>query len=382
MSTTLQPPKPALKKKLKLNAYPFYAPRFWSGMRLGDWWKVIARGRFRIHPLRICMAFLITLCAIINSCWAFLQRLIYDRRIAATQITEPPIFIIGHWRSGTTYLHELMVRDDRFAYPTYYECFEPNHFLVTGWFAPTLLWPLLPGKRPMDNMPTGWHRPQEDEFALLTMGAPTPYCRMAYPNDPPPFNEFLDMDGCQPEDLDRWRHDIKYFVQALTMKKQKRLIMKSPPHTGRIEELSRLFPGAKFVHIVRDPYTIFPSTRRLWVSLDWPQGLQHPHDRNLDEYVFASFERMYRGFNRQREKIVPSQLCEIRYEDLVRDPVGQVRTIYEKLELGDFEQVRPQLEAYAGQQKDYKVNRHDLEPELRSEIRRRWSEYFTRYGYE
>ncbi len=343
----------------------------------------MARGRFRIHPLRICMAFLITLCAIINSCWAFLQRLIYDRRIAATEITEPPIFIIGHWRSGTT----LPARIDgprrplRLSHLLRMLRAEPfsGHRLVRSHAAlAAVARQTADGQHAHRLAPSAGRR----VCCCLTMGAPTPYCRMAYPNDPPPFNEFLDMDGCQPEDLDRWRHDIKHFVHALTMKKQKRLIMKSPPHTGRIEELSRLFPGAKFVHIVRDPYTIFPSTRRLWVSLDWPQGLQHPHDRNLDEYVFASFERMYRGFNRQREKIVPSQLCEIRYEDLVRDPVGQVRTIYEKLELGDFEQVRPQLEAYAGQQKDYKVNRHDLEPELRSEIRRRWSEYFTRYGYE
>ncbi len=167
------------------------------------------------------------------------------------------------------------------------------------------------------------------------------------------------------------------------MKKQgKRLIMKSPPHTGRVEELSRLFPGAKFVHIVRDPYTIFPSTRRLWVSLDSAQGFQHPHYKNLDEYVFHAFERMYRGFNRQRTAIPANQLCELKYEDLVRDPMTQLRRIYEQLELGDFDAVAPQMQAYVGGQKDYKTNKHELEPELRSEIRRRWSDYFDRYGYE
>ncbi len=384
MSATLQSPKNSpLKKKLKLNTYPFYSPRFWHGMCLGDWWTLLVRGRFRIHPLRWFMAFLITLFSIGNSFCALLQRLIYGRRIAATEITEPPVFIIGHWRSGTTYLHELLVCDQRFAYPTYYECFEPNHFLVTGWFAPTLLWPLLPGKRPMDNMATGWNKPQEDEFALVAMGSPTPYFRMAFPNETPPmFDEFLDMDGCQPEDLDRWRRDMKRFVQMLTLKKKKRLVMKSPPHTGRIAELARLFPGAKFIHIVRNPYTIFPSTRRLWVSLDWAQGLQHPHHRELDEHVFSAFQRMYRGFNRQRGEIPTDQFCELKYEDLVRNPVGQLRTIYEKLNLGDFESVRPQIEAHVGTQKDYKTNKHELEPELRSEIRRRWSDYFERYGYE
>ncbi len=243
MPTAVEPKKPPAKKKLNLNSYPWYAPRFWHGMCLGDWWKLLVRGRFRIHPLRICMAFLITLCTIGNSLWAFFQRLIYGRRIAATEITQPPIFIIGHWRSGTTHLHELMVRDSRLAYPTYYECFEPNHCLVTGWFAPTLLWPLLPRKRPMDNMATGWDRPQEDEFALVAMGSPTPYIRMAFPNEPPPYSEFLDMNGCAPADLERWRRDMRRFVQLLTLKKNKRLIMKSPPHTGRIEELAKLFPA-------------------------------------------------------------------------------------------------------------------------------------------
>ncbi|HEY2827113.1 MAG TPA: sulfotransferase [Pirellulales bacterium] len=376
------PPKKPLKKKLKLNSYPWYSPRFWHGMRLGDWLKLLRRGKFRIHPLRVCMAGIITGCAAGNSVCALLQRTIYGRRIAATEISNPPVFIIGHWRSGTTFLHELMVCDQRFSYPTYYQCYEPNHFLVTGWFAPTLLYPLLPGKRPMDNMATGWNRPQEDEFALVAMGSPTPYYRMAFPNEPPLDNEFLDMEGCAPEKLNRWRSDMRRFVQMLTMKNQgKRLVMKSPPHTGRIEELAKLFPGAKFVHIVRDPYTVFPSTRRLWVSLDWAQGLQHPHYKNLDEYVLSSFERMYRGFNRQRPSIPDAQFCELKYEDLVRDPVGQVQRIYEELNLGDFDSVRPSIEAHVGTQKDYKTNTHELEPELRDEIRRRWSDYFERYGY-
>jgi hypothetical protein len=234
----------------------------------------------------------------------------------------------------------------------------------------------------MDNMVTGVSRPQEDEFALVAMGSPTPYYRMAFPNEPPMFNEFLDMDGCAPDDLARWRRDLKQFVQMLTLKKRgKRLIMKSPPHTGRIEELSRLFPGAKFIHIVRDPATILPSTRRLWVSLDTAQAFQHPHHRDLDEYVFSAFERMYRGFFRQREAIDPGNLCEVKYEDLVRDPIGELRTIYEKLDLGDFDSVRPAIEEYVGQQKDYKVNKHELDPELRDQIRTRWGDYCRRYGY-
>ena len=328
------------------------------------------------------MAVLVTMCSVFNSILHWIECWRHGRRIAATEITQPPVFIIGHWRSGTTYLHELLVRDDRFAFPTTYECFASSHFLVSEWIVPKLIWFLLPSKRPMDNMAAGFDRPQEDEFALVTLGAPTPYLRMAFPNDPPPFMEFLDMQGAAAEDVARFRRDLHEFVQRLTLLKEKRLVLKSPPHTGRLETLAELFPGAVFIHIVRDPDSIFASTRRLWQSLDEVQGFQFPKHEHLDEYVFAAFERMYRGFEQQRAAIDPARLYEIRYEDLVQDPLGQLAKMYAQLQLGDFAPVREKIAAYLAEQKDYQTNRHELDPELKAEIRRRWASYFKRYGYE
>ncbi len=282
---------------------------------------LLVRGRFRIHPLHICMAFLITLCTIGNSLWAFFQRLIYGRRIAATEITQPPIFIIGHSHSGTTHLHELMVRD-RLAYPTYYECFEPNHCLVTGSFLHAPL-AAVAAQAPMDNMATGWDRPQEDEFALVAMGSPTPYIRMAFPNEPPPYSEFLDMNGCT-ADFKALAAQYR-FVQLLTLKKNKRLIMKSPPHTGRIEELAKLFRAQNSSTLCRNPR--YPAPTGYGCRSTGRKGCSIPNNRELDEYVFACFERMYRGLDAERNKLEPSQLCELKYEDLVRDPLGQLQQV-------------------------------------------------------
>ena len=82
----------------------------------------------------------------------------------------PPIFILGHWRTGTTLLHEFMIRDERFGYPTTYECMDPNHFLLTEGLFTRWLNFLVPTHRPMDNMKAGFDRPQEDEFALCMLG--------------------------------------------------------------------------------------------------------------------------------------------------------------------------------------------------------------------
>ena len=381
MGETSQDSKTRKSKPAKFHSYPFWSPRFWHAMRLGDWCKLVVENRFAIHPLRIPMAFLISLVASFNSVMALIQRIKYGRRIAEIQVSEPPVFIIGHWRSGTTFLHELMVLDERFTYPTTYQCFAPQHFLLTEWFFANYWGFLLPKQRPMDNVKTGWQRPQEDEFALLAMGIRTPYRRMAFPNRPAPDQEYLNMQGVSAEDLEVWKEGLGEFVRSLTLKESKRVILKSPTHTGRIETLSEMFPGAKFVHITRHPYSLFPSTRRLWHSLDSVQGLQLPRNERLDELVYDSFDRMYQGFDSQRNELPANTLYELRYEDLVKDPVGKLEEIYRQLQLGDFEPVRPTLEEYVDAQKGYKTNRYELEQELRLTLRQRWATYFENYGY-
>ena len=133
---------------------------------------------------------------------------------------------------------------------------------------------------------------------------------------------------------------MRSFVQSLTYRSARRVILKSPTHTGRVGILSRLFPGAQFIHITRNPLDLFPSTCRLWKSLDAVQGCQLPHHEQLDEYVFDALLRMYDGFEKQRAELDPAQIVDIRYEDLVADPMGVVEGVYQKLNLGDFTPVR------------------------------------------
>ena len=149
-------------------------------------------------------------------------------------------------------------------------------------------------------MIVSFSHPQEDEFALLALGAPSPILRLAFPNDPPMHMEMLDMEGVSAPDLARWKRAMFDFIRAQTYLKGKPLVLKSPPHTGRIRLLAEMFPQAKFIHLVRDPYSLFPSTRRLWYALEQVQGFQVPRYEYLDDYVFAAFERMYRGFDQQR----------------------------------------------------------------------------------
>jgi hypothetical protein len=358
-----------------------WMPRVWQGCDFFAWLRLLARNRFAVHWSCWYIAAIATVVSFCHTIVRYVQRAMYGRRVARTPIKEAPLFIIGHWRTGTTLLHEMLILDDRHTFPNTYECFEPNHFLLTERLITRLMPFLMPSHRPMDNMAAGWDRPQEDEFALCMMGQPSTYLTIAFPNHGPQYPEYLDLRGLSPRALASWNRDFLRFLKHLNYKDPRRLILKSPPHTTRIPILLELFPDARFVHIVRDPYVVFPSTVNLWKSLYRTHGLQRPTFEGLEEYVFKTFNRLYDGLERDRHLVRSSRFYELRYEDLVRDPTGRMRAMYEQLELGEFEKLLPRLQDYVARSAGYETNRYELTPELRAEITRRWGPVIRKYGY-
>jgi hypothetical protein len=363
------------------SARPEWSPHIWEGIGLGAWFRLLARHDFAVDVPHWYVAATVSFVSLAHSVLAGVQQLWLGRRIARTPIAEAPLFIIGHWRTGTTFLHELLIRDERHNYPTTYECMEPNHFLLTEKLISRWMSFLAPNHRPMDNMAAGFDRPQEDEFALCMLGQPSPYEIIAFPNQLPPVARHLDPAELASGQLAVWKKTFLRFLQQVTYRKPKRLILKSPPHSCRIKVLLELFPDARFVHIVRDPHVVFPSTVNLWKSLFRIHGLHRPTFAGLEEYVYATFLRLYEKLEEGKKLIPTGRFHELRYEDLVRDPLGEMRLLYDGLQLGDFEPVRPRLEEYLENLKGYETNRYEITPQLRAEIGKRWGEVIRRYGY-
>jgi len=380
----LQPAECEARLTTTENAQPdrFWHLRAWNGMNPGAWCRLLRRGRFAIAPRRLAMAAINTVVCPLHAMLWGVQELVYGRRIRATRLRHDPIFVVGHWRAGTTLLHELLALDDRLTYPRTYDCFSPNHFLVSGWLMKRWLRVLLPRRRGIDNMALDFDRPQEDEFALCNLGLPSPYLALAFPNRAGLCSEWLDFEGVAPGELERWKRGFVWFLKCLALRDDKPVVLKSPTHTARIRTLLELFPRARFVHIVRDPYVVFPSTIHLTKTLSRREGLQVPRHEGLEEHVFDRLNRMYAAFDRDRPLLDDAQLCEVRYEDVVADPVDRMRTVYARLALSDFEHVRPAVEQYAKDYRDYRTNRYEVSTRVHDEITRRWRWFAERYGYE
>jgi omega-hydroxy-beta-dihydromenaquinone-9 sulfotransferase len=383
MSSSNEQPTAGSYTDAPVRRYPRWAPRFWHGMDFITWVRLFARNRFAAAPIRLSMVATVTAASLLNSFSSVFDRLLFTHRIRSAKLKEPPLFVLGHWRSGTTLLHELLMLDSRHTCPNTYQCMTPHHFLWTEWFLPSMIRWMLPSTRPMDAMSAGWDRPQEDEFALVNLGVPSPYLAWAFPNHGPVADEYLDLRGISPADREAWKRTWREFVQRLALLGDRRIVLKSPTHTARVRTILEVFPDAKFIHIVRDPLVLFPSTVRLWKSLSEVQGFQIPRDDAgwIEGHVLDTFVRMYECFEQDRGLVPPDRLIDVRYENLVVDPVGQMRDIYRRLNLGDFADVEPEIAEYAKKSRNYKTNQYTLPPEVADRVRGRWAPYFQRYGY-
>jgi hypothetical protein len=358
-----------------------FGPGLLGGVTFGDWLNLLRENRFRIAPSCWPRAMGITTQSLANSFWRWRENRRFGRDIESMEI-QPPLFLLGHYRNGTTHLHNLFTIDERFAYPNNYQVFYPHTFLSTESFQSRFLQFFMPRRRPMDNIEWTLRSPQEDEFALLVLSGMSPCMSWVFPSRREHYERYLTFHGAAAEEILVWKRALAEFVRKLTWKYGRPVVLKSPPHTARIRLLLELFPQAKFVHIHRNPYAVFPSTRHTFLVNMNLQRLQKPRLDDLDDHILTRYREMYDAFFDQRERIPAGQYCEVGYEELERDPIGVMQSIYTTLDLADFEAVAPTLRTYVDSIAGYKKNEFKpLDPVLRGRIAGEWGRCFDEWGY-
>ena len=305
-----------------------------------------------------------------------LQKRMY-RRAVEQIVLRPPVFLVGHWRSGTTLLHELIALDESFAAPSTYECFNPDHFLLAPNRAPDRNRVM----RPTGDMSVSAASPQEEEFALLCMGAISPYEAFMFPHALERLEALCDPDLFERVDQLRWNHAMMWILKATAYVRgaDKRILLKSPTNSFRISRLAMLFPGAVFVRVVREPCDVFASTLRLWRSMWDRYALTAPLAQDvLIERVFETRRAMERKLRSGLANLPTGRHATVRYEDLVSDSCGTMKLLYDRLALGDPSGLLPKVRAYIAQHPRPPAQSAD---EWRTLVEARWPEMFDEFGY-
>ena len=298
--------------------------------------------------------------------------------------SEPPIFVIGHWRTGTTLLHDLFSVDPNLAYPTTFECFFPHHFLLTEEVLSKVMRGLLPKKRPQDDVPVGFDRPQEEEFGMMMLGEGTPYLTHAWPRFGPADTEYLDFKGVSDAEQKKWADAYMWFYRRLAAEAWRQAAGDEDAGQCRAAQVADQAVSRRALRLSRaQPARGVPSTVKLWRALYSTQGLHNPPNLDpwLDDYVLDMFARLTEDYEEDKHLIPKDRLVEMRYEDFVKDPVASMRDIYQRLDIPNFAQAEAPMREFLGERSEHKVSRYELPPALKRKVIDRLKPYIDRFGY-
>jgi hypothetical protein len=355
-------------------------PGLFAGITTGDWLALLRENRFAVDPPYWGRAAVITLGSLGNSLARRREVAVFGRAVAVTEV-EPPVFVLGIWRSGTTHLQNLLAVDGRLATPNWYQVSYPHTFLSTEAMASRLGGFFVPQRRLQDNMRFGFGWPAEEEMALCVTTPLSPMLSWVFPRQADHYDRYLTLRGVPDAEVAEWKAALLGFVRKLAWKHRKPLVLKSPAHTARIRLLLDVFPEAKFVHIRRHPYDVFRSARHTTQKLVEYFALQRPA-LDVEGRTIRDYREVYDAFFEEVGLIRRDRFHEVRFEDLERDPIGQMRGVYEALELPDFSEVEPALGRYVGTLSGYRKNTYaEIPPATRERIAHEWRRCFEAWGY-
>ena len=293
----------------------------------------------------------------------------------------PPVFIVGHWRSGTTHLYNILSKGD-FGYVSPFAAGMPHEYQTLGrWLRPWLT-AMLPKTRYVDQVAVAPDAPQEDEIPLGSMSPISFYHGVYFPRYfEYHMNRSLFLDDCSPEDIEAWEVAFCRFMEKLWLDQRRRLLIKNPVYSARMPQLQKLFPEARFIHIYRNPHAVVRSTRRFYKALIERFAWQSVSDLDVDRLVLESYRRVMDRVEADRQCLPAGHFVDLRYEDLETQPLQEVERLFRELDLGD---VRPWLatfERYLTSVEGYRKTNipEGLDDQLL--VERHCGDVFDRLGY-
>jgi hypothetical protein len=325
----------------------------------------------------------ITTMTVLWSPLRILHRVLFGRRIRKTRIREAPVFILGHYRSGTTYLQNLMTRDPQWGFISTTQAVLPELFLL-GPFIRKILGLFLPEKRPMDNMEMSPDLPEEPEHAVGNLSRYCFYHGFCFPRRMMHYvNRYVLFRDVPRDVVDGWKEVYLRVLKAATLTAGgRRLVIKNPADTARIRQLLEMFPDARFIFLYRDPYVMYPSIHNFYSAniRDWK--LQEISDEALRENIFTIYREFMERYQADKTHIPPGNLVEVKFEDVEVRPLEEMARIYETLGLPGFEDARAAFQRYIDSQSGYKKNRYVLDAATVEAVSSHWAGDIERWGYK
>ncbi len=357
-----------------------------TGIETADWLKLLKGNNYRVDPTYLHRAAWVGGLSLPATVLGRMEDARFGRQLANVEIDPEPLFLIGHWRSGTTHLHNLLGRVPGHTYPTVFQVIFPSAFLSTAGLIPKLTARFMDDTRTYDNVKQGWDEAAEDEIALAKLTGLSPYIAFMFPEQSAKYERYIDFLECTADEKERWKEAFRYFLKKVMLQTGgQRVVVKSCTHTARIRLILEMFPNAKFVHIHRHPYEVFASTLHMRSHTDWENFFHLPEqDPELlrQQQTLALGQRIFDRVVEDRRLIPEQNFFELAYEDLVGNEIEKVEQIFSHLSLPGWSAAKRPLERYVRGLKGYKRNQLTLDQRSRDMVYDWWRPAFDAFGYD
>lgn len=310
------------------------------------------------------------------------ERVCHGRRITRTRIEHPPVYIQGFARTGTTHLHNLMARDPQFGFASTFQVFAGPFFLVAQGWLDRLISKGLPATRPMDNVALGLNLPQEEDVLLATVSHMSLTHSLTFPSRIREILRRYHQMELSEDELAEWKREYLRVLKRVSLAcGGKRLVLKSPANLGRTAILQELLPGSRFIFIQRNPYVVYSSAMHTMRSMLPGMSLQPADWDEVEAATLDNYVAVMRRYMRDREQVPKGMLTEIRYEDLVADPLAVLKEAYDAVRL-PWDQAEGPIKEYVGALTGYKTNRYRLDQATIDKVTTAWGFAVREWGYE
>ena len=352
---------------------------FLMSIRLSQLIKMLVRNkgislRYALRLIPLIMS------GMISEIFRLAEQIKFGKLLDRTSLPEDPIFIVSHWRTGSTLLHELVALDENLVSPTFLDTIIPDHFLVSSRYYRNFVGHIVGKTRPIDNFAINIDSPNEHEFALLKMSGHSPIQGTIFSsNDTSYFLNRYTSFIPELSDEKSFKNAYLSFISKIHVKNGKRIVLKNPCDSLRISWLKELFPGSKFIHIRRNPYNVVPSTIKMWETVFRDNLLKGRYIEPSFSEVALFYEKMENTISSELAMLPESDHASMNYEDLVSDPVGTVAGAFQQLKLDMSTAHKHAILRYMLEKKSNQSPPRVLMQSQKDEIYRNMKDYFEKY---
>jgi hypothetical protein len=242
----------------------------------------------------------------------------------------------------------------------------------------------LPKKRPMDQIDVEMDGPYEEEAAIAVL-CPWSFfhCLHFARNAEEQYKKSIHFEGLTKNEIEQWKDSYLKFMKTVTYANSgKRLLLKNPANTTRIKLLLELFPNAHFIHIYRNPYKVYLSTIKMRNRVLDKLALHNASEKEIENQVIENYKRVMKSYFEEEKQIPRDKIVNVKYEDLVVDPIKQVKQIYSKLNLDGIGSALPEMKKYLDKKKDYKTNVYKIDKKILDRVKENWDFTINLWNYK